>query len=324
VKNRIKLVAILKNVLLLTCIYFIITAGNCQGVIDHLEDDSEHCEVVINGPASTVYTDGDNIQFSAHLESWNELNEKEDKDYGIYPNNDEPELYGVQWTSDIDGVILTQEYNPRTKADHSFSISSLTPGKHTIRCNALDSSSDPMCYDEIMIEIDEAPETTKQIEYLTFDFVLDEAETKRTFSTGAESFYKRISHDLSSVCGTSSIFENVYTTLFDKGDCNSLSGQMTVTFLDDPMRVNVHAEWSRLLVDCITNYIVDYEGIPFNGHPGSASDLYRESGSSVSKINISQYETICTPINRPHSTKELLNTNCGNDAEISVYVYYKD
>ncbi len=34
------------------CLYLIFTAGECQAVIDTLEDDSEHCKVVINGAGS--------------------------------------------------------------------------------------------------------------------------------------------------------------------------------------------------------------------------------------------------------------------------------
>ena len=169
---------------------------------------------------------------------------------------------------------------------------------------------------ELTIEIKE-PEN--QIEYLVFDFILDEADIKTTFSTGAESYSKRVRHGLNSNCGTSYFSDNVYTTIFDKNECNSMEGHMTVTFLDDPRRVNVHAEWSVDLVGCIGNYIVDYEGIPFNGPNGTASDLYYESGSSVSRINISRYEMICT-----NMTKELLNTNCENDAEIGVWVYYSE
>jgi hypothetical protein len=305
----------------LICLYFIFTAGTCQGVIDHFYDDSEHCEVVINGPGATVFTEGENILFSAHLESWDELNEKEDRDYGIYPNNDEPELYGVQWTSDIDGEISTQEYYPRIKADHSFSISSLTPGKHTIRCNALDNFDKPMCYDEIMIEIDEALEPENQIDYLDFSFTLDEAELKTTYSNGAPDYYsKYIRHDLGSKCGESTLSDNIYTTIFD-GRCGSITGNMTVTFLDNPRRVDVHAEWSTPSANCINNYTVDYEGIPYDSHPGSNSDLYIEYGSSVSSIIVSQYDVVCTN-NGIISTKELLNTNCGTDARIGVWVFY--
>ena len=92
---------------------------------------------------------------------------------------------------------------------------------------------------------------------------------------------------------------------------------MTVTFLDNPSRVDVHAEWSWPSSDCISNYTVDYEAIPYDGPNGTASDLYYESGSTVSRINISQYEVICTAF-----TTELLNTNCSDDAEIGVWVYY--
>lgn len=312
-KNGIHNNTILINITLLICLYLIFTAGNCQGVIDTLEDDSDHCEVDINGPESTVYTENDEITFSAHLEKWEYLDETS----GQYPDGKKPELYGVQWESDIDGIIYKQEYNVRHEADPLFFINTLTPGKHTIRCYALVGGFlAKSCYDEIYIEIDEVIEPENQIDYLDFSFELDEAETKTAFSTGAVSYSTRISHDLSSKCGESTFSDNIYTTIFD-GRCNSITGYMTVTFLDNPSRVDVHAEWSRPSSDCISNYIVDYEGIPYNGTNGTASDLYYESGSAVSRINISQYGVICTTF-----TKELLNTNCGDEAEIGVWIFY--
>ena len=129
-KNGIHINTILKNITLLICLYFIFTAGNCQGVIDTLEDDSDHCEVIINGPASTVFTENDNITFSAHLEKWKYLDEDEDDNYGLYPDHKEPELFGVRWESDIDGIIAMQEYNVRNEADPSFSINNLISSIH--------------------------------------------------------------------------------------------------------------------------------------------------------------------------------------------------
>ena len=298
-KDRFRIsISITKYLLLAGFLIITFTTNGCKE-----ENESDYyCEVVINGPNTTVFNENENISFSAHLEDWYKFDHVQN-----------PSLYGVRWESDIDGTISTQNYNPaREKADHSFTISNLSIGNHNIKCYTIDAYGDNNCSDKIYIEI--LPEN--QIEYLDFSFTLDEAETKTTFSTGTESYGKRIRHDLSSNCGESTFSDNIYTTIFD-GRCSSITGYMTVTFLDNPDRVDVHAEWSRPSSDCISNYTVDYEGIPYDGPNGTASDLYYENGSAVSRINISQYEVICTAF-----TKELLNTNCGNDAEIGVWVYY--
>jgi len=60
-------------------------------------------------------------------------------------------------------------------------------------------------------------------------------------------------------------------------------------------------------------------GIPFEQSFNSSTwDLYSESGSSVSRINVSN-ERICS-----WGTRELLNTNSGNDALIGLNVYYQE
>ena len=138
---------------------------------------------------------------------------------------------------------------------------------------------------------------------------------------GKHYYSKRIRHDLSSKCGESTFSDNIYTTIFDGRCSDSKTGYMTVTFLDNPRRVDVHAEWSWPSSDCISSYTVDYEGIPYDSPNGSASDLYVEYKSTVSRINVSQYDVVCTN-NGIISTKELLNTNCGDDARIGVWVYY--
>lgn len=140
-KNRIRLVTILKNVLFLTCLFLVFTASKC-------EDERGVCEVVINSPATgTIFSENDNISFSASLE-YHEYSEEDRKRYN--------KLRGVRWTSDIDGVISTESYDPARKiADHSFSTDGLTLGIHTIKCYAVDFEGEGECVDEISIKIDE-------------------------------------------------------------------------------------------------------------------------------------------------------------------------
>ncbi len=303
--------SITKYLLLAGLIMITFTTNRCK----EETNTTYYCEVVINSPSTTVFNENESITFSAHIYAWIDNHDTHVR---------EPRMKGVRWESNIDGTISTQNYDTaKEKDDHSFTTNNLSVGNHNIKCYTIDVDGNNSCSDEIYIEI----QARKQIDYLHFEFDLDEAEYKWTYSNGADPYYsKRVSHGLTSKCGTSSIFENVYTTIIDKDKCSSLTGgQMTVTFLDDPRRVNVHAEWIFDLVDigCSRNIIVDYEGIPFKGPNGTASDLYYESGSSVSRINISRYEIYCTYENGNYDTIELLNTNCGEDAEISVYVYYQ-
>jgi len=145
-KNRIRLVTILKNVLFLTCLFIVLTASKCG-------NEREVCEVVINSPATgTIFSENDNISFSASLElsGWNDEDDKRYDDLG-----------GVRWISDIDGIISFEDYSPAKKtADHSFSTDRLTLGIHTIKCYAVDYNylggiGEDTCVDEISIKIDE-------------------------------------------------------------------------------------------------------------------------------------------------------------------------
>jgi len=61
-KNRIRLVTILKNVLFLTCLFIVLTASKCEN------EEVLTCDVYINSPATgTIFNENDNISFSAQL-----------------------------------------------------------------------------------------------------------------------------------------------------------------------------------------------------------------------------------------------------------------
>lgn len=147
-KKRIRLVTILKNILLLTCLFFVFSASEC--------DTSSYvyggCTVKIKSPVSgTIFSETDNISFSVFLE-----NTSYDKSSGGYYHN---ELGGVMWTSNIDGIIATEGYESvKAATNHSFFTNTLTPGIHTITCWALDQNIEKVCSDEISIEITEVNE----------------------------------------------------------------------------------------------------------------------------------------------------------------------
>ena len=138
-KNRIRLVTILKNVLFLTCLFIVLTASKCEN------EEVLTCDVYINSPATgTIFNENDNISFSAQL---------------FYENEKDRENYlgGVKWTSDIDGILSTENYTTaKASVTHSFSTDGLTLGIHTIKCYALRRSTyENSCVDEISIKIDE-------------------------------------------------------------------------------------------------------------------------------------------------------------------------
>ena len=267
-KDKFRISTSFSKYLLLSCLSMIVfTTLGCRRTLDAVLDEEDkigdYCQAVINGPNTTVFFENDSITFSAYRESWYKRNNAEQR----------PALTGVGWESDIDGIISSQNYPDwKFSANHSFIRSGLTPGKHIIICTA-GNSYGFYCSDTIYIEI--LPEN--QIEYLYFSFTLDEAETKTTFSTGAESYGKRIRLGLTSKCGISTLIDNVYTTIFNGNNfdwCNSITGNLIVSFIDEPKSVNVHAEWSVIGGDWTGNYAVNYEGIPYVGHPGSNSDIY--------------------------------------------------
>ena len=165
----------------------------------------------------------------------------------------------------------------------------------------------------------EIKEPEKQIDRVEFGVSLDIANTKLTLASGAESYGTGFGCDLNSIWGTSSLSDNIYTTIFANAinSETTYNGYLNVTFLDDPRRVNIDAEWSETRTDCINNFKIDYDGIPFEQSFNNFTwDEYSERGSSVSRINVSN-ERICS-----WGTRELLNTNSADDAMISLNVYY--
>jgi len=278
-----------------------------DAVLDEEDKNGDYCQAVINGPNTTLFFENDSITFSAYLESWYKRNNDDQR----------PALTGVLWESDIEGIISSQDYPDwKFNANHSFIRSDLTLGKHIIACTA-GNSYGIFCSDTIYIEI----LAGEQIDRVEFGVSLDIADTKLTQPGGYESYGTGFGCDLNSIWGTSSLSDNVYTTTFANviNLETTYNGYLNITFLDDPRRVNIDAEWSETQADCVENFKIDYDGIPFEQSFNSSTwDLYSESGSSVSRINVNN-ERVCS-----WGTRELLNTKSADDAIISLDVYYQE
>jgi len=143
-KKRISLITLLRKLLVLTCLFIIFSARTCE---EFWYDGT--CIVNIGHPATgTIFNKNESITFSAYLYAASE-NVRERK-----RNND---IHGVKWTSSIDGIIATEYYSPSIyKANHSFSVNSLTAGIHTIKCYVLGSDGDQECFGQISISVTEA------------------------------------------------------------------------------------------------------------------------------------------------------------------------
>lgn len=101
----------------------------------------------------------------------------------------------------------------------------------------------------------------------------------------------------------------------------TFSGNVEITFIDNPESINIHLDntmsyQSNFGFGTVTfYYTVDYNGIPYEGVDNNSGQYkYSESGSSVSKINITWQET------NSQYTQDLISYTCGDNAYITVAV----
>jgi hypothetical protein len=128
--------------------------------------------------------------------------------------------------------------------------------------------------------------------------------------------------------GTGSLNNNVYSATFDNTfpDEQTISGNMRITFLDDPRRVNVHIDrvrtapgWPTGIVTERTN--IDYVDVPLtttNSFATERWDIYKVSGSAVSKISISY-----SSVSDTYDEEYVSHGTCSADAYIEIRVKYE-
>ncbi len=138
--------------------------------------------------------------------------------------------------------------------------------------------------------------------------------------------------DFTSIAGTSSFSDSIYSTIFDNPPVlgQTIRGDMSITFLDDPRSVNVHVYQTRVW-DNITGshgqlFEIDGNGIPFNkSYTDDFTELgvdeYYESGSSVNRIIVDFVET--QRIDNVIKRTDLTSYSCGARSFIKVKVHYK-
>ncbi|NHZ85601.1 MAG: hypothetical protein GWP19_06945 [Planctomycetia bacterium] len=101
----------------------------------------------------------------------------------------------------------------------------------------------------------------------------------------------------------------------------TFSGNVKITFIDNPESIDVYLD-NKMSYEAslgygtrVFEYTVGYSGIPFEGvDSNSGKYIYSESGSSVSKINVTWRETNSLYI------ETLTSYTCGTDAYIKVAV----
>lgn len=99
----------------------------------------------------------------------------------------------------------------------------------------------------------------------------------------------------------------------------TFSGNIRITFIDNPESINIHLDntmffQSNFGFGKVTfDYTVDYNGIPYEGLDANSNNfIYTETGTSVSKINLTWKET------NSQYVQNLGSYSCGNDAYINV------
>ena len=117
---------------------------------------------------------------------------------------------------------------------------------------------------------------------------------------------------------------------------SNISGNMSITFLDEPNRVNVHIDrtinwvhrdWSQ----GTNNEKIDYNGISYTSTyintwdlaNYTSEDTYSESGSSVSKISLDYSSNVDYDDGNTSESEYISHGTCSTDAFIKVHVYYR-
>lgn len=191
---------------------------------------------------------------------------------------------------------------------------------------------------ELTVELETPPEDPQENIVKGFSFGLDIDNYTGREKIGEEDWKTetgRRSFGLTPK-GSSSFENNVYNIIMDySANINArTTGNASITILDDRSKVNIHIDMVETWNDAWngTDYtgvgtahtIIDYDGIPFDESlvysfdaPCPTYDIYKESGSSVSRVSIS-YSYVA-----PTHRSEYISHTCGADASIEVYVCYK-
>lgn len=138
--------------------------------------------------------------------------------------------------------------------------------------------------------------------------------------------------DFTSIAGTSSFSDSVYSTTFDNPPVlgQTIRGDMSITFLDDPRSVNVHIyqtkTWDNLTGNHGQLFQIDISGVHYDkSYTDDFTELevdeYYESGSSINRVIVDFRET--WSVDNVVKIDDLTSYSCDARSYIKVKVHYK-
>ena len=222
------------------------------------------------------------------------------------------------------GLVIVDDTKPIFDAGYELVVM-VSNSKHDKNANY--QGQNPIKLDiELLIEPEEPP-----IEDISLFFRVTDALQKLTFdgsisnTTWAqwEGFY-------STTNGSSSFNDKVFSTVWNnvaEGSNHLVSGDMTVTLLDEPRSVNVNLNYIYTTISSGKTEVssIDFQGLPFvsseysMGTYGYLEEKYAVYGSDVCGFSYSHVNT--DPVN--NSVSEILGFGCGPTAEFYIMVNHE-
>jgi len=331
-RNRNKHRLLIKRILLFCLVLF----SYCFVISCPDNDTRDVCSVNITSPKNgTIFEEGDLIDFRANITN-----------YTIYEGLT-PRISMVKWTSDKDGDLETQTYDPEEeKVTHFFSSDSLSVNAHEIKCITFhkvtgSDSYDRECSDSILININEKTtdttttitETSTTITMIDLSLFNHVKITLRTVKESQTSYQPPIedrSTDVMSDLGHEGSFSEFdysaeWIVPADAVTNVEMTGSIAVTLSSVENAVTYikyHYEEDDLDQDSVYNYTIDFETAEESEIPlinsSTTSLTFRVNGFVVCDY-VAHYETIkvmneATTVTRTHRF-------CDENSTLEVYFY---
>lgn len=293
----------------------------------------DFCSVTITSPShGTILEEGAWLDFGAHIESWKE---NPFRKYTYLPR-----ISRVTWTSDKDGVLMVQTYDPAEEdVDHSFSTNSLSVNVHEITCTTYWESGGNhwvQCSDSILINVNEkAPDTTTttttMIDLSLFNHVKITVRTVKEYRISYEAPVEDFTTDVLSDSGHEGSFSgfDYAAEWLDPADAVTnveQSGSISITLSSTENAVTYvkyHREEDDLDEDSVYNYTIDLETTSGLGisliNSSTTSLIFRVNGLSVCDY-IEQYETI--KVMNQTTTVTRIHRYCDENSVLEIYFYH--
>jgi hypothetical protein len=160
---------------------------------------------------------------------------------------------------------------------------------------------------------------------------LDEAEAEYTWNSGGSGISKGFDFFMTSMyAGMSSFDGSVYQTIFEDSEWNNRihNGYMNIRLSEDLQSVSLDVDLSSVQTDGVAyyQYNIHLDNVPFSSigedypHEDHNYDIFRfiEKGPGLARIHFDHYYEQYGVI-----TRRGLNTNCGENAEVEIYLWVK-